>query len=37
LKSKDAFIELVMAWSPRRRSPIMEAFMKLARENKSYL
>jgi len=37
LKSKDAFVELVMAWSPRRVGPIMEAFMGLARENKSYL
>jgi DNA-binding transcriptional LysR family regulator len=37
LKSKDAFVELVMAWSPRRISPIMEGFMALVRENKSSL
>src|SRR5580704_9728753 len=37
LKSKDAFVELVMAWSPRRIGPIMEAFMGLVRENRSYL
>jgi DNA-binding transcriptional LysR family regulator len=37
LKSKDAIVELVMAWSPARVSPITEAFMALARENKSKL
>jgi DNA-binding transcriptional LysR family regulator len=37
LKSKDAFVELVMAWSPPRVSPITEAFMALVRENKSSL
>ncbi len=37
LKSKDAFVELVMAWSPRRVGPIMEVFMGLVRENRSYL
>ena len=37
LKSKDAFVEFVMAWSPPRVSPITEAFMALARENKSSL
>ena len=37
LKSKDAFVELVMAWSPPRVNPITEAFMALVRENKSNL
>jgi DNA-binding transcriptional LysR family regulator len=37
LKSKDAFVELVMAWSPPRVSPITEAFMALVRANKSSL
>jgi DNA-binding transcriptional LysR family regulator len=37
LKSKDAFVELVMAWSPPRVSPITEAFLALVRENKSSL
>ncbi len=37
LKSKDAFVELVMAWSPARVNPISEAFMALVRENKSTL
>jgi len=37
LKSKDAFVELVMAWSPGRFGPIMEEFMALVRENKSHL
>lgn len=37
LKSKDAFVELVMAWSPLRVSPITQAFMALVRENKSSL
>jgi DNA-binding transcriptional LysR family regulator len=37
LKSKEAFVELVMAWYPPRVSPITEAFMALVRENKSSL
>ncbi len=38
LKSKDAFVEMVMAWSsPPRASPITEVFMALVRENKSSL
>jgi DNA-binding transcriptional LysR family regulator len=37
LKSKDAFVELVMAWSPGRAGPIMEEFMVLVRQNKSHL
>ena len=37
LKSKDAFVELVIAWSSPRVSPITEAFMCLVRENKSSL
>ena len=37
LKSKDAFVELVMAWYPARVSPITEAFMALVRANKSGL
>lgn len=37
LKSKDAFVELVMAWSPRRVGPILEEFMALVRENKGRL
>jgi len=37
LKSKEAFVELVMAWSPPRVGPIAEAFMALVRESKSYL
>jgi DNA-binding transcriptional LysR family regulator len=37
LKSEDAFVELVMAWSPRRAGPITEMFMALVRENKSVL
>jgi len=37
LKSKDAFVELVMAWSPPRVNPITDAFMALVRENKSSL
>ena len=34
---QDAFVELVMAWSPPRVGPITEAFMALVRENKSSL
>jgi hypothetical protein len=30
-------VELVMAWSPKRVAPIMEAFMALVGENKSHL
>ena len=37
LKSKDAFVELVMAWYPARVSPITEAFMALVRANKNGL
>lgn len=37
LKSKDAFVELVMAWSLRRADSIVEAFIALVRANKSYL
>jgi DNA-binding transcriptional LysR family regulator len=37
LKSKDAFVELVMAWSPSRVGPITEAFLALVRENKKSL
>lgn len=37
LKSKDAVVELVMAWSPRRVNPAAEAFMALVRKNKSSL
>jgi DNA-binding transcriptional LysR family regulator len=37
LRSKGAFVELVMAWSPRRVGPILDAFMGLVRENKGQL
>jgi DNA-binding transcriptional LysR family regulator len=37
LQSKDAFVELVMAWSPPRVNPITEAFMALVRKNKCTL
>jgi DNA-binding transcriptional LysR family regulator len=37
LKSKDAFVELVMAWSRGRVGPITEGFMVLVRENNGHL
>lgn len=37
LKAKDAFVELVMASSPLKTRPILDAFMALVRENKRHL